>query len=61
VLLPSPHHSFVSPGELHAHVSGEEDSVVCCFWSLIVGLTFVDLAASGFMLAAATRRGGCRD
>jgi hypothetical protein len=29
-----------------------------CIW---VGLTFVDLAASGFMLAAALRRGGCRD
>jgi hypothetical protein len=26
-----------------------------------VRLTFVDLAASGFMLAAAVRRGGCRD
>jgi hypothetical protein len=29
--------------------------------SPFVRLTFVDLAASGFMLAAAERRGGCRN
>jgi hypothetical protein len=36
-------------------------SFTSTFDRAFVGLTFVDLAASGFMLATAKRRGGCRD